>query len=118
VRARGKDTFGKSQPLVIYDVKLEKYFANRGAKLANWQSTWSWKRPTEPGVIWFALPLLPKEMNFARGPPGCRFPQLVTAQPVTSTASKMPGWANLVNGGCVVGMETNRRIPKLLNDLR
>src|SRR6266851_413897 len=39
VRAGGKDTFGKSQPIVIYDVKLKKYFANRAAKLAKWQTT-------------------------------------------------------------------------------
>src|SRR5260370_24399608 len=35
----GKDTPAKSQPLVIYDVKLKKYFANRVGKLANWQRT-------------------------------------------------------------------------------
>src|SRR5260370_25299237 len=39
VRAGGKDTFGKSQLLAIYDVKLEKYFANRVANLAKRQST-------------------------------------------------------------------------------
>ena len=37
VRARGKVTWAKSQTLVIYDVKFEKYFANRVAKLAKWQ---------------------------------------------------------------------------------
>jgi hypothetical protein len=39
VRAGGKDTFAKSQLLVIYDVKRKKYFANRVAKLAKWQRT-------------------------------------------------------------------------------
>jgi len=39
VRARGKDTPGKSQPLVIYDLKFEKYFANHVANLAKWQTT-------------------------------------------------------------------------------
>jgi hypothetical protein len=37
--ARGKDILAKSQPLVIYDVKDEKYFANCGLKLAKWQRT-------------------------------------------------------------------------------
>src|SRR6266851_4786026 len=39
VRAGGKDTPAKSQPLVIYGLKLKKYFANRVARLAKRQST-------------------------------------------------------------------------------
>jgi hypothetical protein len=39
MRAGGKDTFAKSQLLVIYDVTPKKYFANRVAKLAKWQTT-------------------------------------------------------------------------------
>ncbi len=36
---RGKVTPAKSQPLVIYDLRFEKYFANRVAKLAKRQRT-------------------------------------------------------------------------------
>ena len=43
VRAGGKDTFCKSQLLASYEVKLEKYFANRVANLAKRQSTRSRK---------------------------------------------------------------------------
>jgi hypothetical protein len=39
MRAGGKDTPAKSQPFVIYDLKSTKYFANRVARLAKWQST-------------------------------------------------------------------------------
>src|SRR5713226_9030573 len=41
VRVRGKDTFGKSQALVNYDVNSEKYFANGVERLAKWQRTLS-----------------------------------------------------------------------------
>src|SRR5216683_459748 len=39
VRAGGKDTPAKSQPLAIYDVKFQEYFANRVGNLAKRQST-------------------------------------------------------------------------------
>jgi hypothetical protein len=39
VRAGGKDTPGKSQTIVIHDLKFEKYFANGVANLAKWQTT-------------------------------------------------------------------------------
>jgi hypothetical protein len=39
----GKVTPAKSQPLVAYDLKLQKYFANRVANLAKWQRSRSGK---------------------------------------------------------------------------
>ncbi len=47
---RGKDTPAKSEPLAIYEVTFENYFANRVANLAKWQTTPAsrWVRVSRP----------------------------------------------------------------------